>query len=133
MFVKASVALLVVAAFAGCTVIATESGGTTAALASADNGVLALTVNVKGAEVFIDGALFGQIQKAAKAQDFVVKGGEHTLTLKKFGFEDATLKIGVEAGGKNTLEVNLERTPAAPLDVTGETLAEKAEAAKQEK
>jgi hypothetical protein len=83
--------------------------------ASGTNGVLALTVNVKGAEVFVDEALFGQIKKAEKEQDFIVTGGKHELVVKKFGFEDYKATIGVEAGGVNTLTVELARTPVADV------------------
>ena len=115
------VTLVVVLSVVGCAALKGEKpAGKTAATAA----TLALTVNVKGAEVYIDDMLFGQIQKAGAAQNFVVAAGKHSLAVKKFGYEDKKLTIGVEAGGTNTLSVELARTPVVPVSVKEEKPAE---------
>jgi hypothetical protein len=120
--------VLVLAAAAGCAL----TGSTTTA-AKADMAVLALTVNVKGAEVYIDDALFGQIASAGRPQEFVVPGGKHALVVKKDGFAEQKFSIGVEIGGVNTLEVVLKRTPAEIVTLREEAPSDRAAEAKQAK
>jgi hypothetical protein len=115
MYSKILVALVVLAAVAGCAMFKHQPAAPQPTMAT-----LALTVNAKGAEVYIDDSLFGQIARGGSVQDFVVSGGKHTLVVKKFGYEDFTAKIGVEAGGVNTLAVTLKRTPAVKVNVAEE-------------
>jgi len=128
MYSKILVALVVLAAVAGCAMfnkhVSSDPQPTMA--------TLALTVNVKGAEVYIDDSLFGQITSAKSSQDFVVSGGKHTLVVKKFGFEDFAAKIGVEAGGVNVLAVTLKRTPPVRVNIAEEKPAEKEKPAAKE-
>jgi len=128
MFVRTVAILLVLAAAVGCALT-----GSSTATAKADMAVLALTVNVRGAEVYIDDALFGQIAKAGRPQDFVVSGGKHNLLLKKDGFEDQKFTIGVELGGVNTLDVVMKRTPAVIVNVGQAPVSERAAEAKEAK
>ena len=83
-------------------------------------GILALTVNVKGAEIYIDGALYGTVQRAGVQQDIVVEAGEHKLTLKKFGYKEFTTTVGLVAGSVNTIDVTLERLPTEAVEVPTE-------------
>jgi hypothetical protein len=120
------VAVLAVVLALGCTISTAE-----VSKAPATTGVLALTVNVRNAEVFVDGALFGQTKRAGKEQNFNLTGGKHELVIKKFGFEDYKATIGVETGGINTLTVELKRVPPAPVALPKEATSEKAPAAKE--
>jgi hypothetical protein len=117
------VALLAVVLSFGCTISNVETNKT-----PATTGVLALTVNVRAAEVFVDGALFGQTRKAGEARNFNLTGGKHELVIKKFGFEDYKATIGLEAGGINTLTVELTRVPPTPVALPKEAPSEKAAA-----
>ena len=120
MYGKMSVVLLVLALALGC-----ESfGGTAATKAGTDpagkTGVLLLTVNARNAKVIVDGALYGMIKKAGKPQSFVIPAGAHNLTLKKFGYKEQSVKIGLEAGAINTLEVKLQRLPSEVVRMPGD-------------
>jgi hypothetical protein len=79
------------------------------------HGTLSLTVNVVGAEVYIDGVLYGQTEKAFEARDFVVEAGKHDLVIKKAGFEVYQQAICISAGGTNKAAVELKAAaPAEP-------------------
>jgi len=104
--------LILACAVAGCAVFGKSVGKVP------DNaGILAVKCNVAGADVYIDKALVGTIQKADSRQDIVVASGEHDLLVKKFGYEDYKETISLVPGARNTIDVNLERTPTKAVSV----------------
>lgn len=66
-------------------------------------GLLALEVDVKGAEVIIDGALVGHTPLEA----VFVETGEHDLSLRKVGFHDVKKKFTVVSGETTELTFNM--------------------------
>ncbi|MCD6404856.1 MAG: PEGA domain-containing protein [Planctomycetes bacterium] len=110
MYSKIAVAVLVLVAAAGCVLPGTSSAQAPAKLAE-NTGILELSVNVKGAEIYVDDALYGMIKRADRVQDVIIPAGKHLLGLKKFGYKSFSASIGVEAGAVNTLAVDLKRLP----------------------
>ncbi len=115
MYAKLAVALLVVSASVGC-VIGNKFQAPVGTVPE-NAGVLAITCNVKGADVYIDGAVVGTITDADKRQEIVIPSGEHALVLKKFGYKDSGLKISLVAGAINTIDVLMERLPTEIVDL----------------
>jgi len=107
MYARTIVVIAVAAMLVGCTMTYHEAAGKPAAT----SGTLSLAVNVRGASVYIDDSLYGESQRAGKAQDFIVPAGTHKLVVKKFGFVDYAVTIGIAGGGVNTLDVTLNRQP----------------------
>ena len=120
MYGKMSVVLLVLALALGCESFGGAAGTKAGTDPAGKTGVLMLTVNARHAKVMVDGALYGMIKKAGKPQSFVIPAGAHTLTLKKFGYKDQLVKIGLEAGAINTLEIKLERLPPKVVTLPGD-------------
>ncbi len=110
MYSKIAVAALVVVLSVGCVLPGRSSAQAPGKLAK-NTGILELTVNVKGAEIYLDDALYGMIKRAGRVQDVVIPAGKHMLSLRKFGYKDFSASIGVEAGAVNTLVVDLKRLP----------------------
>lgn len=111
-------ALLAVSLLFGCTFSVTDPAKTRSSqLAARNAGVLALTVDVKGAQVLIDGDLYGEIKKAGREQEFILPAGTHELAIRRFGFEDYAARIALAPGGINALSVKMERSPTVPVDI----------------
>ena len=119
MYGRAMLALVMIASLAGCSVI--EGDVAKPSKQAAENtGYLELTVNVRNAEVYIDGSLYGMVKRADKPQAIVIPAGTHELMLKKFSYEDVTAKIGVEAGAVNTLVLEMKRLPTEEVALPGD-------------
>ncbi len=114
MCARMTVLICVAALLVGC---AAFEGGTAKTAPPADKGTLELTVNVRNVQVFVDGSLYGMVKRADRPQLIVIPAGTHEMTMKKFGYEDFTVKIGVEAGAINTLVVDMKRLPTEAVEV----------------
>jgi hypothetical protein len=105
--------LVVSVLLAGC-VVAIGGGKEVTTVVTEKHGTLSVRANVEGAEVYVDGALYGEIEKAYTQQDFVVAGGTHDLLVKKAGFASFHTTITVCSGGTAHMAVHLEPVePAA--------------------
>lgn len=70
-----------------------------------DSGTLAIRANVEGATVVVDGEGAGQTPT-----ELVVKAGEHTILLKKTGYDDLRTKAVVLADENKVLDLKLQKS-----------------------
>ncbi len=115
MYSRIALVLLVAAAVAGCGAISRATG--TMGDVPEDSGWLELTVNVRGAGVFVDDALRGMIRYAGRPQLIVIPAGTHELRVEKFGWQTYTARIAVEPGAINTLIIDMERLPTEVVEL----------------
>jgi len=115
---KLSVLSLLVAVAAGCGLIEGTAGGVARGREIPEEcGIVRITTNVTGAQIFVDDALYGTIQRAGRPQDIVVEAGTHNLALKKFGYQDFQATIGLKQGAINTIDVTMKRTPPETVEL----------------
>lgn len=113
MYAKSFAIVVVVMFLSGCIVAIGGGEKHCTAPCPEKHGTLKLTTNVIGAEVYIDGVLYGQTEKAFAAQDFVVEAGKHDLVVKKAGFETYQQEICINAAGTNKVTVELKAAASA--------------------
>jgi len=75
--------------------------------AAGPEGVLVIRSDVAGAEVYIDGTLFGTVPAEAK-----LSAGEHEVVVRHPDYEDYDGTAVIEPGKRKVLAVELEPTPS---------------------
>jgi hypothetical protein len=86
-----------------------KESGVTELLATleATAGVVSVSSDVVGAEVFVDGKSYGPVP----VNDLVLAPGDHLVRLRREGYEEQTSSLSVKAGRDYTVRMSL--TPAA--------------------
>lgn len=90
----------------GSSITAQDRADVDGALAAIQNlvGAVTLAVNEQGASVVVDGQSVGATPLAAPV---VLDLGEHTIVVKKPGFDDATQTVTVLGGSESALSITL--------------------------
>jgi hypothetical protein len=78
-------------------------------------GRLEIEANVKGADVLVDGSLFGYTPVEVVA----IETGEHTLTLSKTGYEDVSRNFTIVSGETTHVKLVMSKTFDPCLEAPG--------------